>query len=128
MGKQFLANVEKREWLKKVGDDLHFHVGGRPFYEPSEVERSLRANKIPASFDRWAYAYFLCKSDFYRRYDSSGEQLDYTQLRSEMHSEASSEAASRGDEILSWFVWSPGENFDHLTSVGAELSDFAGHD
>jgi hypothetical protein len=81
---------DRRDQVKRVGDDLVKQYGKKSFYTVEEVKQSNRRCNISLDFGCWSHATFNTHKDFDAFHHSIGEQCDYVSMKSEMLSSVSS--------------------------------------
>ena len=86
---------DRRDQVKRVGDDLVQNYGKKYFYTVEEVKESNRRCKIGPDFGCWSHATFNTHKDFDSYHQSIGEQCDYVSMKSEMLSSEKTESLPR---------------------------------
>lgn len=84
-----ISPPDRRNQVKRVGDDLVRQYGKKRFYTVQEVKDSNRRCDIPLDFGCWSHATFNTHSDFDAYHQSIGELCDYVAMKSEMLSSVS---------------------------------------
>lgn len=113
-----IAPKDRKEQVKRVGEDLVRHYGKKPYYTVQEVRDSNRRCDIDLDFGCWSHAVFNSHADFDAFHQSIGEQCDYAAMKSEMLSSVSNASdTSLFDIDLSWLEfpeidWSIFDFFD----------------
>lgn len=113
-----IAPQDRRDQVRRVGDDLVRHHGKKDFYSVQEVKDANHRCKISPDFSCWSHATFNTHSDFDTYHQSIGEQCDYGAMKLEMLSSVSNDPdTSLFDIDLSWLEfpnvdWSIFDFFD----------------
>lgn len=98
-----IAPSDRRDQVKRVGDDLVRHYGKKPYYTVQEVKDSNRRCSIGGDFGCWSHATFNSHQDFDAFHQAIGEQCDYAAMKREMLSSVSDCTDTLGFDIdLSW--------------------------
>ncbi len=113
-----IAPQDRRDQVRRVGEDLVRHHGKKDFYSVQEVKDANHRCKISPDFGCWSHATFNTHSDFDAYHQSIGEQCDYGAMKLEMLSSVSNDPdTSLFDIDLSWLEfpnvdWSIFDFFD----------------
>lgn len=95
--------AERRDQVRRVGNDLVRSHGQKLFYSVDEVKAANRRQNVSAAFDCWSLAAFTSHRDFDAYHLSAGENCDYLSMKSDMLSTVSTAAdTSWFDFDLSW--------------------------
>lgn len=98
-----ISPTDRRDQVKRVGDDLVKNYGKKHFYSVQEVKDANRRSKISPDFGCWSHATFNTHADFDAYHQSIGEQCDYVAMKGEMLSSVSDATdTSMFDFDLSW--------------------------
>lgn len=109
---------DRKDQVKRVGEDLVRNYGKKPYYTVDEVKESNRRCKIDIDFCCWSHAAFNSHADFDAFHRAIGEQCDYVAMKSEMLSSVSTASDTSWFDIdLSWLEfpeidWSIFDCFD----------------
>lgn len=103
MGTCHIAPNDRRDQVKRVGEDLVRNYGKKPYYTVQEVKDANRRSDISLDYSCWSFAFFNTRSDFDAYHQSIGEQCDYTAMKIGMLSSVSNASdTSMFDMDLSW--------------------------
>ena len=103
MGACTIAPNDRRDQVKRVGEDLDRYYGKKPYYTVQEVKDANRRRDISPDFCCWSFATFNTRSDFDTYHQSIGEQCDYSAMKTDMLSSVSSTSDTTFFDIdLSW--------------------------
>lgn len=113
-----IAPKDRKDQVKRVGEDLVRHYGKKPYYTVQEVKEANRRCNISLDFGCWSHATFNSHADFDAFHREIGEQCDYEAMKSEMLSSISNASDTALFDIdLSWLEfpeidWSIFDFFD----------------
>ena len=113
-----ISPSDRREQVRKVGNDLVKNYGRKKNYTVQEVKNANRRQGINYDVGCWSHATFNSHKDFDEYHQSIGESCDYVAMKSEMLSSVSNTADSSWfDFDLSWLEfpdidWSIFDFFD----------------
>ena len=94
---------DRKDQVKRVGEDLVRNYGKKRFYTIQEVKDANRRSKIGIDFGCWSHATFNSHEDFDTYHQSIGENCDYAAMKNEMLSSVSSSSdTSLFDIDMSW--------------------------
>jgi hypothetical protein len=96
----------KKDFIVKLGNDLHTKYGKKPFYSVKETKDSMKSLNYPFDFFCWGHAVFNAPLDFQRYHQSIGETCDQAEMKAEMgNAFANTSDGSWFDVDLSWLEW-----------------------
>lgn len=113
-----IAPSDRRDQVKRVGDDLLRNYGKKPYYTVQEVKDANRRCNISPDFGCWSHATFNTHKDFDEFHQAIGEQCDYAAMKGEMLASVSDASDTSFFDIdLSWLEfpdidWSIFDFFD----------------
>lgn len=94
---------DRREQVRRVGNDLVRHYGKKRFYTVDEVKNAHRRQSIGLDFACWSHAAFNSHGDFDAYHRSVGENCDYAAMKREMLDAVSDSSDTSWFDIdLSW--------------------------
>lgn len=108
-----ISPADRREQVRRVGNDLVRHYGKKKHYSVEEVKEANRRQAIEIDFGCWSHAVFNTHADFDAYHASIGEVCDYAGMKGRMLeavstpsteavSAAAGDAANWIDVDLSW--------------------------
>ncbi len=85
---------DKKAYIADLGKILVEDYGTKKFYKPEEVEQSHRKNRWYEGLDFacWGMSVFSSHEDFDRHHQITGENYDYTEMKTEMLSGISTDS------------------------------------
>src|SRR3954452_9686050 len=95
----------RREFGKRVGDNLLRRHGKKNYYTVEQVRDALVTSNLPLDWDCWAFSLFTSRHDFDAHHQALGEVCDYSGMRIEMISALAETGFSLFDIDLSWLEW-----------------------
>ncbi|PUE06719.1 hypothetical protein B9Z51_12270 [Limnohabitans sp. T6-5] len=98
-----ISPADRRQQVRKIGNDLLQNYGKKQYYTIEEVKAANHRNKVDFDFVCWSYAAFNSHKDFDDYHRSVGESCDYVSMKSDMLSSVSNVTdTSWFDFDLSW--------------------------
>jgi hypothetical protein len=95
--------ADRRDQVRRVGNDLLQNYGRKKFYSAEEVKAANRRQDVPFDVACWSHAAFNSHADFDAYHAAIGESCDYAAMKSEMLSSVSEAADTSWFDIdLSW--------------------------
>jgi hypothetical protein len=78
--------ANKKEYLSDIGKILVKDYGKKKYYKPEEVKKAHKKSKWNdgVDFSCWGMSTFSSHSDFTDYHQQTGEQCDYTEMKSTM--------------------------------------------
>ena len=85
---------DKKAYIADLGKILVEDYGTKKFYKPEEVEQSHRKSRWHEGLDFacWGMSVFSSHEDFDRHHQITGENYDYTEMKTEMLSGISTDS------------------------------------
>ncbi len=85
---------DKKAYIADLGKILVEDYGKKKYYKPEEVERSHRKSRWyeGLDFSCWGMSVFSSHEDFDRHHQNTGENCNYTEMKTEMLSEISTDS------------------------------------
>src|SRR5689334_13756455 len=99
------APPDRRDFGKRVGDNLLKRHGKKRFYTIDQVRDSVVASQFPLDWDCWAFSLFTSRQDFDSYHRAMGKVCDYSAMRGEMIGALTDTSFSLFDLDLSWLEW-----------------------
>lgn len=79
-----MKQSDRREQLRRVGNDLVAHYGRKKFYSVAEVSAANRRARVEPDFACWSLAAFNARGDFDAYHRGMGETCDYVSMKKAM--------------------------------------------
>lgn len=78
----------KQDYLTQVGRSLVKRYGKKKYYKPKEVKKASKETEYRTyDFDCWGMSVFTSREDFTSYHQSTGEDCDYSEMRTVMLSD-----------------------------------------
>ena len=98
-----ISPADRREQVRRVGNDLVKNYGKKKFYTVQQVKDANRRQDIPIDVACWSHAMFNSHEVFDAMHRAVGETCDYVAMKAEMLASVSHDADSSWfDFDLSW--------------------------
>jgi hypothetical protein len=118
--------LNKKEYLSDIGQILVMEHGKKEYYTPDEVKKAHKKSHWSegVDFSCWAMSTFSSSEDFTHHHLQSGEQCDYTEMKTQMLHGLSVTNTLTGAELpadsnTSW--WDIGVVFDAISDGLGDL-------